>query len=527
MMNDLLLPYDAFLRSVKQNADNDHVFLLGAGASITSGVKPAEDCIWEWKKDIFVSKNPNLANQYKEYKAEAVRGSIQKWLDNEGCYPPLHDPDEYSKYAMIAYPIDEVRKKYFENICRDKEPYIGYKLLCLLAQFGTVHSVFTTNFDGLVVRAAYQMGITPIEITLDTSDRIHRPANRNELLCVSLHGDFKYGPLKNTNTELDAQNETFVDALTHHLYDKHLIVLGYSGRDRSLMNALKLAYAKKGSGMLFWCGYGDEIKPEAEELIVKARKAGSAAYFVPAEGFDNTLIHLTKSCFENQEEFKAKAEQTLKVMQIDTLVKTPFTMDVKHTNTVIRSNLFPVAYYPKEVFQFEIKFGADEKPWQVIKELTKNSTVVAAPLKGMVYAIGTLSDIHNVFGGRIKSEVSRTPVTAEELKNDSVFKKIYLKAIINGICQVHSLINDGFEKIWRATDKKSVSAGSDTFEIFEAARISLFFDHKYAYISLKPSFALTNSEQVSKDTTREISRKYYDGLLKRQPNLKFNAFLDK
>lgn len=526
MMNDLLLPYDAFLRSVKQNADNDHVFLLGAGASITSGVKPAEDCIWEWKKDIFVSKNPNLANQHKEYKAEAVRGSIQKWLDNEGCYPPLHDPDEYSKYAMIAYPIDEVRKKYFENICRDKEPYIGYKLLCLLAQFGTVHSVFTTNFDGLVVRAAYQMGITPIEITLDTSDRIHRPANRNELLCVSLHGDFKYGPLKNTSTELDAQNKTFVDALTQYFYDKHLIVLGYSGRDHSLMNALKLAYAKKGSGMLFWCGYGDEIKPEVEELIVEARKAGRAAYFVPAEGFDNTLIHLTKSCFENQEEFKAKVEQTLKVMQIDTLVKTPFTMDVKHTNTVIRSNLFPVLF-PKEVFQFEIKFDADEKPWQTIKELTKNSTVVAAPLKGMVYALGTLSDIHNVFGGRIKSEVSRTPVTAEELKNGSVFKKIYLKAVINGICQVHSLITDGFEKIWRATDKKSVSAGSDTFEIFEAARISLFFDHKYVYISLKPTFALTNSEQVSKDTTREIARKYYDDLLKPKPNPNFDAFLGK
>lgn len=525
-MSDLLLPYDAFLRSVKQNADVAHVILLGAGASISSGVKPAEDCIWEWKKDIFVSKNPNLAHQYKEYKTEAVRASIQKWLDNEGCYPPFRDPDEYSKYAMIAYPIDEVRKKYFENICRDKVPYIGYKLLCLLAQCGTVHSVFTTNFDGLMVRAAYQMGITPIEITLDTSDRIHRPANRNELLCVSLHGDFKYGPLKNTNTELDAQNETFVDAMAHHLYNKHLIVLGYSGRDHSLMNALKIAYAKKGAGLLFWCGYGDEINPEVEELLLEARKAERGTYFVPTDGFDNTLIHLAKNCFENLQEFKDKTEQTLKAIQGDVWVKTPFSMEVKHTNTIIRSNLFHVSF-PREVFQFEIKFDADEKPWQTINELTNNSTIVAAPLKGMVYALGTLSDIHNVFGGRIKSEVSRTPVTAEELKNGSVFKKIYLKAVIKGICQEYSLINDGFEKIWRATDKKSVSAGSDTFEIFEAARISLFFDYKYVYISLKPTFVLTNSEQVSKDTKREIARKYYDDLLKRQPNPNFDAFLDK
>lgn len=71
-MTNYALPYDAFLRAVKQNADTDHVFLLGAGASISSGVKSADDCIWEWKKDIFVSKNPNLTNQYKEHKTEAV-----------------------------------------------------------------------------------------------------------------------------------------------------------------------------------------------------------------------------------------------------------------------------------------------------------------------------------------------------------------------------------------------------------------------------------------------------------------------
>lgn len=40
-----ILSYDAFLRSVKQNVDIDHVFLLGAGASISSGVKSASECI--------------------------------------------------------------------------------------------------------------------------------------------------------------------------------------------------------------------------------------------------------------------------------------------------------------------------------------------------------------------------------------------------------------------------------------------------------------------------------------------------
>ncbi len=525
-MSDLLLPYDAFLRTVKQNINTDHVFLLGAGASISSGVKPADDCIWEWKKDIFVSKNPNLSNQYREYKSDAVKTSIQKWLDNEGCYPLLNDPDEYSKYALIAYPIDEVRKKYFENICRGKEPYIGYKLLCLLAEFGMIRSVFTTNFDGLIVKAAHQMGLTPIEVTLDIADRIHRTASRNELLCVALHGDFKYGPLKNTDKELDAQNESFVDALSHHLYDKHLIILGYSGRDRSLMSALKSAYAKKGSGMLFWCGYGDEIKPEVEDLLQGIRKAGRHAYFVPTDGFDSTLSHLARNCFENNHEFKSRVEQTLKTIEGDSSVLTPFSMEVKHTNAIIRSNLFHLSF-PMEVFQFEMSFNENEEPWGKIEELTVNTSVVAVPLKKMVYALGTLSDIHNIFGAKIKSEISRTPVSLDELKKGSVLKNLYRKAVIKGLCKIYSLMTNNKDKLWRPTDRKQIRIGQGTFEIFEAAKISLFFDNKYAYLSLKPSFAFSKSEGISKDTVKEIARIYYAGLLKQQPNLNFDAFLDK
>jgi len=525
-MNSLILPYDAFLRTVKQHVDDAHVFLLGAGASISSGVKCAEDCIWEWKRDLFVSKNANLAHHYKEYKTEAVRNSIQKWLDNEGCYPTLNDPDEYSKYALVTYPIDAARKKYFENICRGKEPYIGYKLLCLLAQSGMINTIFTTNFDGLVVKAAHQMGLTPIEVTLGTADRIYRPASYNELLCVAIHGDFKYGPLKNTCTELDAQHDTFVDVLTHQLHDKHLIVLGYSGRDHSLMDALSKAYSKKGASFLFWCGYGDEIKPEVEKLLISTRKGGRDAYFIPTDGFDNTMIHLANNCFENKPELKSKVGQTLEAMQDDSSDKTPFTMEVKHTNTIIRSNLFPLSV-PKEIFQFEIKFDEDETHWRTIKTLVADSTIIAAPLKKMVYAFGTISEIHGAFGARLKSEIIRTPVVFNKLKTGSVLKNLFRRAIINGICQIYCLETDGFERIWRKKDNKIIDLDDTSFEVFDAAKISLFFDHRYTYISLKPAFTVDYPESLSKEVKREIARKYYDGLFKLQPNQNFDIFLNK
>ena len=53
----LTLKFDEFLRSLKQNKDMPHSLLLGAGASVESGIPSAADCIWDWKRDIFISKS--------------------------------------------------------------------------------------------------------------------------------------------------------------------------------------------------------------------------------------------------------------------------------------------------------------------------------------------------------------------------------------------------------------------------------------------------------------------------------------
>ena len=169
---NISLDYDAFIRSIKRNKDISHSMLIGAGASISSGIQSAYDCIWEWKKDIFLSKNPNSADYYKNFKNESVRASIQTWLDNEATYPELDSDEEYSFYAEKAYPIPDDRRKYFQHLVEGKEPYIGYKLLCLLSENEIIKSIWTTNFDGLVVKAAHKANLTPIEITLDSVDRI-------------------------------------------------------------------------------------------------------------------------------------------------------------------------------------------------------------------------------------------------------------------------------------------------------------------------------------------------------------------
>ena len=204
--------------------------------------------------------------------------------------------------------------------------------------------MWTTNFDGLIVRAAHQNRLTPIEINLDNVDRIYRNQSSKELLTIALHGDYKFSTLKNTDEELDTQNETFKDHLSNYHIDKNMIVIGYSGRDKSLMDALKESFTKKGSGRLYWCGYGETINSEVSELLLTIRASGREAYYVATDGFDKTMIHLSKSAFEDNPIISLQIDETLKDISENELHNTDFTLNVTKTDKYIKSNLHPIIF---------------------------------------------------------------------------------------------------------------------------------------------------------------------------------------
>jgi len=189
-MDDLVLPLDAFIRSVGVNKATPHALFLGAGASISSRVPSANKCIWEWKRDIFLTNNPGLESQFSELSLPSVQRKIQRWLDAQGGYPLLGTPEEYSFYITNCYSISEDRRLYFQEKIKTATPHVGYKLLCSLAEMQIVRSVWTTNFDGLVGRAAAGFAVTPIEVGIDCQDRLfgqvlggvdHQPIRADEL----------------------------------------------------------------------------------------------------------------------------------------------------------------------------------------------------------------------------------------------------------------------------------------------------------------------------------------------------------
>ena len=509
-LDNLILPFDAFVRSFKQNKDASNSFLIGAGTSISSGIQSANDCIWEWKKDIYCSNKDNASKVIQNYKTEIVQKIIQDWLDKKGCYPQLGDDNEYSFYAEKAYPIEGDRVKYFTGLSKDKTPYVGYKLLCLLNKFGIVKSVWSTNFDGLVPRAAQQLNITPIEINLDNEKLIYRNACDSELLYVALHGDYKYSKLKNTSKELDTQSGVFANALKHYFVDKNLIVCGYSGRDKSLMDALTSAFSEKGSGRIYWCGYGEDIPTNVREFLLAMRQNGRECYYIATDGFDRTMISLAKACVENDNDKAVEVDEILKVVNSDESHTTKFQINHSKKDKYLKSNLYPVTI-PKETFVLDIGINAEKGPWRLLKDLTNNHPIIAVPFKNKVYAFSTHTELNSVFGNRLKDNIHREPISTKDIRSISNFKSLYLSSILYGLASRIGLNTDRKHKIWKTQPKQVTSSG---VKVYEAIECDLVFKEnaKYILLSLKPSLWIDDKTKLTKEELLRISADYLNPL---------------
>lgn len=303
--------------------------------------------------------------------------------------------------------------------------------------------------------------------------------------------------LKNTEKELDTQNEVFLGAISHELVNHDLIVLGYSGRDKSLMNALKEAYKVKGAGKLFWCGYGDNPINEVKELIEYVNGVGRIAYYIVTDGFDKTMYNLARHCMSDNNIFienieKLKHDLGSKI----SFSKSTFSNDANIVNKIADTNIYPIAF-PKNCFQIEISYGSEEKPWNYCKVLAEKN-IMAVPYKNLLYVWGEKEQILNVCGNNIKSEIAVTPFTREALICTSQFKELLIKTLVTLLGQACSLMYNK-DKIWDSTKRVSKNIGGKLIVGYKGVSVSLLFDNKYSYITLKPSFMIDPNITLSHD----------------------------
>lgn len=522
---ELTLPFDAFVRSVGVNCRAPWTFLVGAGASISSDMPSAQMCIWEWKRRIFLTNNPGLEDQFVQLSLQSVRQRIQSWLNAQGRFPQEGDPREYSFYIQACFPILEDRRAYFQEKVRNACPHIGYKMLCHLALQNLVRSVWSTNFDGLAARAAGQFSLTPIEVGIDSQQRLLRPAQQGEFRCISLHGDYRYDELKNTPEEVQSLESLICQSLIKEVQETSLIISGYSGRDQSIMNALSQAYAKPGTGMLFWCGIEREDPPQhIAALIRRAREHGREAYYVSTNGFDDLMIRLALHCLEGKR--REAAKRCVDDHEANDLLRCePFHLPRLKGSGLIKSNAFKIQH-SENVLQFDLKVWPIKHVWASLRETTGERQLVVVPFRGRILAIGTINDIQDAFSNNIKDKIELTKITEKDLRyEDSAVFSLIRQVLVRSLAKSARLETDGKKLLWHPEANSHDCSENARYSVHEAAEIFLRKISGVLHLVLKPSLKIF--DQAGNMPSFEISNAIKIRRLGYQHNNKFNQAIER
>ena len=269
-----------YFQEVDATDDRRFAFILGAGASVQSGIPMAGQLVDNWLRELHGREDharlplPQWATADNLRIPDFVHARAVEWYPQVFARRFEHRPDE--GYA------------YLERILHGKDPSFGYSVLAQLLA-GTRHrTVITTNFDNLVSDAlAIYTNQLPFVCGHESLAGFVRPNPRRPLV-VKIHRDLLLAP-KNRSEELAALPEPLAAVLRALFGGFTPIVIGYGGNDGSLMNFLRAMQPGEIPGGIYWCYWGRGAPPCDAALEVVARHRGA---IIPIDGFDELMAML-------------------------------------------------------------------------------------------------------------------------------------------------------------------------------------------------------------------------------------------
>lgn len=281
--------------------DCPYTLFVGAGASVTSGIRPAAALIDAWRRDLFramtgtPSQTPFDENAYKAWTTATYPG----WLDDR-----LRGRTRESEYAVLFSRFHKSRRGrqiFIEREIDGKVPSFGYLYLAGLVAARRINRILTTNFDDLINDALVKFYDTKsIVCAFDSAIRsIRFDSLRPKLL--KLHGDFLYDNIKNVGDEVVRLDANMEEKFLHTCKEGGLIVVGYDGNDESIMGPLQMMvrssdYLKMG---LHWCLYqpNPNVRPVVpERLRHLLDNYSDRITLYPIAGFDELMLEVFNEC---------------------------------------------------------------------------------------------------------------------------------------------------------------------------------------------------------------------------------------
>ncbi|WP_223518325.1 MULTISPECIES: SIR2 family protein [unclassified Pseudomonas] len=308
------------IKTKENSSPANYSIFLGAGASVTSGIRTATQLIDEWAKELY----ERFCNGQTTESAEEAK----QYFENK--HSSWYNPDNpYSSLFEKKFDLPTQRRRFVEQEVDGRFPSIGYAYLASLVDKNYFNTIFTTNFDDLINEAFYLFSNTrPIVCAHDSSiHSISITSKRPKI--VKLHGDYLFDDIKSTLRETESLEQNTKDKFVEFCKEYGLIVVGYSGSDRSIMDVLEFLarqenYLKNG---VYWClRRTDNVCHTLRNLIWKDK-----VYPVLIDGFDELFAEIHCQTVRGELKLNSSKRQSKLHQTIHNIVSDKFNLSNNQT----------------------------------------------------------------------------------------------------------------------------------------------------------------------------------------------------
>ncbi len=263
-------------------SDVKFCFILGAGASVSSGIPTGLQMMSQWR-DYLLQESKNIPNLIEE-RAENLGIPEEEYAHIFKLDYELKSEDYFTLYDLRFEGTSNSASTFLEEHMTGKSPSCGYYYLADLLCNTKNRLVITTNFDSLMEDALFISQSThPLVAGHESLAPLIGNDSRRPVVA-KIHRDLLYKPM-NRREETQALERSWIQPLSKALSKYIPVVIGYGGGDQSLMSLLQELQLDG----IFWCTRGEREKPSEKIQKIIEQHNG---YWVPILGFDELLLQI-------------------------------------------------------------------------------------------------------------------------------------------------------------------------------------------------------------------------------------------
>lgn len=272
------------------------VFLLGAGASFTSGVPLADEAVRRLAKRIYADRV--LHGSVPAFRVKT--SEWERWLAEHPWF--LKSANLAENFPLVVEHLlrpKEYRREQLINLMQpNSELGTGYRVLAEFVRRGLIRTTLTTNFDPCL-----PIALNALRPHLPSHSEVNRTAGDfdefdlySRAQIVWLHGKAEGYTDKNLLNEVRNLDPELKTRLRPLLEDSPLVVVGYRGAELSITSDLLLGTAEDARGFrkgIYWCVREGEALHE--NVLELQAKLGSNFVPLTISGFDEVMTELSEA----------------------------------------------------------------------------------------------------------------------------------------------------------------------------------------------------------------------------------------